>query len=62
MNVSRVHCTRRGLKVKVKKIKPLRLGISEGNEVILVSNKIDQVHIFTYLSSIISAVKILEVE
>ena len=43
-----------GLKTNFKKTKLLKLGKSEGEEVMLISEKIDQVDGFTYLASIIS--------
>ena len=43
-----------GLRINVKKTKPLRLGISEDEQVTLGNEKIDQVRSFCYLGSIIS--------
>ena len=50
----RVQGARMGLKINVKKTIFLIMGISEGEEVILSSQKIDQVDTFTRLSRIIS--------
>ena len=54
LEVLRVRGARIGLKINVKKIKSLRLGISEDEKVTLGNEKIDQVGSFTYLGSIIS--------
>ena len=54
LEVLRVQGTRKGLKINVKKIKSLRLGLTEDENVTLGNEKIDQVGIFTYLGSIIS--------
>ena len=54
LEVLRVQGARIGLKINVKKIKLLRLGISEDNKVMLGNEKIDQVVSFTYLGSFIS--------
>ena len=43
-----------GLNINFKKIRSLRLGISEDEKVTLVTEKIDQFDSFTYLGSIIS--------
>jgi len=51
-----------GLKIHVNKTKSLKLGISEGEEVMLGNEKIDQVDNFTDLDNIIGAVKMLKVE
>ena len=50
----RVQGARMGLKINVKKTIFLIMGISEGEEVILSSQKIVQVDSFTYLGKIIS--------
>ena len=50
----RVQSARIGLKINVKKIKSLRLGINENEKVTLGDEKTDQVARFTYLGSIIS--------
>ena len=50
----RVQGPRIGLKIKVKKTKSTRLGISKDEKVTLGNEKIDQVDSFTYLGSIIS--------
>jgi len=49
-----VHGARISLNVNVKKAKLLRLGISEGEEVMLGKEKVNQVDSFTYIGSIIS--------
>ena len=54
LGVLRVQGTRTGLKINVKKTKSMRLGISEGEEVLLGKGKIDQVDNFTYLGSTIN--------
>ena len=54
LEVLRAQCTRIGLKINVKKTKSRRLGISEGDDVMLGNEKIDLVDSFTYLISTIS--------
>ena len=54
LEVLRVQGARIGLQINVKKIKSLRLGISEDEKVTLDNKKITQVGSFTYLGSIIS--------
>jgi len=51
LEVLRAHATRIGLKIIVKKNKSRRLGISEGEDVMLGNEKIDQKDRFTYLIS-----------
>ena len=54
LEVLRIQGARIGLKISVRKIKSLWLGINEGEEVMLCNYKIDQVDSSTYLGSIIS--------
>ena len=54
LEVLRVQGARIGSKINVKKIKSLRLGISEDERMTLGNKKIDQMDSFTYLGSIIS--------
>ena len=54
LEVLQVKGARKGLKIFVKKVKSLRLGISEAEKLTLGNEKIDQVDSFTYLGSIIS--------
>ena len=49
-----VQGARIGLKINVKKTKPLRLGISEDEKMTLGNESFDQVGSFTYLGIIIS--------
>ena len=54
LEVLRVHGTRIGSKINVKKNKSLRLGISEDKNIMPVNEKINQVDSSTYLGSIIT--------
>ena len=54
LEVFQVQGPRIDLKIIVKKTKSLRPGISEGEEVMLGNDKIDQVDIFNYPGSFIS--------
>ena len=54
LEVLRVQVARIGLKIKVKKTRSLRLGISEDEKVTLGNEKTGRVSSFTYLGSIIS--------
>ena len=51
--VLRVQGARIGLKINVKKAKSLRLGISEGEEVMLGIEEIDRADSFTYLGNFV---------
>ena len=52
MEALRVQGSRMGLKINLKNTKSLRLGISEGEEVMLGNKKIDPVDSFAYLGGI----------
>ena len=54
LKVLRVQSARIGLEINVKKIKSLRQGISEDENMTLGSEKVDQADSFTFLNSIIS--------
>ena len=54
LKVSCFQGARVGLKINVKKTMSLRLGISEGEEIMLVNKKTDQMDRFTYIDSAIS--------
>ena len=54
VEVLRVQDARIVFKISIKKTKSIRLGIRKGEEMILGSDKIDQVDSFTYICSIIS--------
>ena len=63
LEVLRFQSARKGLKINVKKTRSLRLGISEGEEVMLGNEKIDHMDSFTYISSkTVVSVKMLKVE
>jgi hypothetical protein len=54
LEVLQVQGKRIGLKINFKKSKSLRLGISEGEKMMLGNKKINQVDSFTYQGSIIN--------
>jgi hypothetical protein len=54
LEILKAEGARTGMKINVKKTKSLRLGISDGEKVMLGNERIDQVNGFTYLGSIIN--------